>query len=39
MMKEDFDKNRKFTKKDFKQTINNIKKSYKFVKCKCQSFL
>ena len=31
-MKEDFDKNRKFTKKDFQQTINNIKKSYKFVK-------
>ena len=31
-MKEDFYKNRKFTKKDFKQTINNIKKSYKFVK-------
>ena len=31
-MKEDFDKNRNFTKKDFKQTIKNIKKSYKFVK-------
>jgi len=26
------EKNKKFTKKDFKETLNNIKKSYKFVK-------
>lgn len=31
-MKEDFDKNRKFTKKDFQQTINNIKRVINLLK-------